>query len=94
MTTRENPLKKSLLGMQEPPKPQLVAVPSDANVKAAPSSQLAPCRQGKKVISGYFDPSASRQLKLMALDAETTVQALLEEALNDLFRKHGRSAVA
>ncbi|MCH9806710.1 MAG: hypothetical protein K0U74_03170 [Alphaproteobacteria bacterium] len=91
MTTRENTLKKSLMGMKEQPKPQLVAVEPAAQ---AASTNVAPSRKGKKVISGYFDPAASRQLRMLAIEQDTTVQALLEEALNDLFKKHGRSSVA
>lgn len=89
MTTSENTLKKSLMGMMDQPKPQLVAVEPATEQASQP-----PSRQGKKVISGYFDPAASRQLRMLAIEQDTTVQALLEEALNDLFKKHGRSAVA
>lgn len=45
-------------------------------------------RQGKKTIVGHFEPGVSWQLKKLALDRRTTVQALLEEALGDLFEKH------
>lgn len=53
-----------------------------------------PSRQGKKAITGYFDPAVSRQLKQLALDRNTTVQALLSEALNDLFTKYGKNPLA
>lgn len=89
MTTRDNPLKKSLLGMSDKPAPTLVPVSVATEQSAQP-----PSRQGKKVISGYFDPAASRQLRMLAVEQDTTVQALLEEALNDLFKKHDRAAVA
>lgn len=45
-------------------------------------------RQGKKTIVGHFDPEIAWQLKKLALDRRTTVQALLEESLGDLFEKH------
>jgi hypothetical protein len=51
-------------------------------------------RQGKKIISGHFDPAVSRQLKQLALDNNSTVQELLREALNDLFVKHSRKPIA
>ena len=35
-------------------------------------------------IAGHFDPAVGKQLRQLALDNDTTVQALLEEALNDL----------
>jgi hypothetical protein len=45
-------------------------------------------------IAGHFDPAVGKQLRQLALDNDTTVQALLEEALNDLFLKHGKSPIA
>ncbi len=52
-----------------------------------------PSRQGKKAITGHFDPAVSRQLKQIALDNDTTVQALLGEALNDLFLKYDHNPI-
>ncbi len=52
-----------------------------------------PSRQGKKAIAGHFDPAVSRQLKQIALDNDTTVQALLGEALNDLFIKYKQNPI-
>jgi len=48
-----------------------------------------PSRAGKRVLSIYLDPLAWRQLRQLALDNETTTQALGEEAVNLLFEKHG-----
>lgn len=53
-----------------------------------------PSRQGKKALTGYFDPEVLKQLKVMALADDTTVQALLTEALNDLFKKRGKPHIA
>ena len=53
-----------------------------------------PSRQGKKAITGHFEPAVSRQLKQIALDRDTTVQALLAEALNDLFVKYKQKPIA
>lgn len=47
-----------------------------------------PSREGKKTIVGHFDPAVAWQLRKLALDKETTVQKLLEEAFGDLFEKH------
>ncbi|MGB7441813.1 MAG: ribbon-helix-helix domain-containing protein [Coleofasciculaceae cyanobacterium] len=57
-------------------------------------TKLPPSRQGKKSIGGHFDPAVSRQLKQIAVNHDTTVQALLVEALNDLFVKYGKSPIA
>ena len=38
--------------------------------------------------------TAKTQLDMMAVEMDTTRQALIEEALNDFFRKHGRPPIA
>ena len=48
--------------------------PSPTEVKPNSSTVLPPSRQGKKAITGYFDPAVSRQLRQLALDKDTTVQ--------------------
>lgn len=48
-----------------------------------------PSREGKRVLSIYLDPLAWKQLRQLALDSETSTQALGEEAVNLLFAKHG-----
>lgn len=53
-----------------------------------------PSREGRKLVAGHFDPKVAKQLKLIAAEDDTTVQALLEEALNLLFVKKGRGVVA
>lgn len=58
------------------------------------TSVIPPSRQGKKAITGHFDPAVSRQLKQIALDNGTSIQALLAEAMNDLFVKHKRNPIA
>jgi hypothetical protein len=40
------------------------------------------------VLSVYLDPLAWKQLRQLALDTETSTQALGEEAINLLFAKH------
>ncbi len=45
-------------------------------------------RVGKVSVARYFRPEVRRQLRRLAA-GDTTVQALLGEALNDLFAKHG-----
>ena len=71
-----------------------------SNSKAKPivvkesQSNTPPSRRGKKAITGFFDPTVSRQLKQLALDKDKTIQSLLSEALNDLFIKHDRTPIA
>ena len=62
---------------------------------SAPSSPKfhRPSREGRRLIAGHFDPKVAKQLKLLAAEEETTVQALLEEALDLLFVKKGKGAI-
>jgi hypothetical protein len=77
--------KKSVTSETPPP-----AIPS----ATTDASALPPSRKGKKVIAGYFDPAVSKQLRQLALEHDTTVQALLAEALNLLFIERGKMPIA
>jgi hypothetical protein len=68
--------------------------PPARKAKAVPVSPQPPSRIGKRAVIVYVDPGASKQLKQMALDGETSVQELVREALNDFFRKHRKPAIA
>ena len=56
----------------------------------APRVGRAAVRQGKKAVSGYFSPEVSRGLHLLALEQDTSLQALMGEAFDDLMRKYGK----
>jgi hypothetical protein len=47
-----------------------------------------PSRAGKRVLSIYLEPIAWKQLRQLALDTETSTQALGEQAINLLFEQH------
>jgi hypothetical protein len=71
-----------------------VAAPVDgAPVAKAPAGR-APSRAGQRAVTLYVRPEAHKQLRLLAVDAGSSVQDLMTEALNDLFRKHGRTLIA
>jgi hypothetical protein len=57
-------------------------------------AEVPPSRRGKKLIGGHFDKAVSYQLKRLALDSESSVQQLLAEAINDLFKKHDLPPIA
>lgn len=69
------------------------AVP-ETDAPAASPRAPQPGRVGKVSVAGHFAPEVRRQLKRLAADGDTTVQALLGEALNDLFAKHGMAEIA
>lgn len=58
------------------------------------ASGTPPSRQGKKAITGFFDPAVSRQLKQLALNEDKTIQLLITESLNDLFTKYNQKPIA
>ena len=62
--------------------------PEKAVGSKQPSTRRPPSREGKRTFSVYLDPLAWKQLRQLALDNETTTQALGEEAVNLLFAKH------
>ena len=53
-----------------------------------------PSRTSKHLIGGHFPKAVAKQLRLIAVEDDTTIQALLEEALDDLFVKKGRAKIA
>ena len=59
-----------------------------------PTSTVPPSRQGKKMISGHFDKDVHRQLKMLALEKDTSIQSLLSEALNALFERNNKPPIA
>ena len=57
-------------------------------------SQRCPARQGKKMVTGYFDKKTHRQLKQLALETDKSIQVLLGDALNMLFEFHDKPPIA
>jgi hypothetical protein len=53
-----------------------------------------PGRVGRRQVAAFFAPEVGRALKVLAAERDSTVQALMAEALNDLFRKHGKRPIA
>lgn len=70
-----------------------VSAPAEPDAEPIGSRRQA-SRVGKVSICGFFAPEARRQLRRLAVDTDTTIQALLGEALNDLFAKHGLPELA
>ena len=53
----------------------------------------ATARSTRKQIAGYFEPEVARALRRLAMDRDTTQQALLAEALNDPVREASNGAL-
>jgi hypothetical protein len=72
-----------------------VTVSSSVEAAKAPPNKYVPeSRQGKKGLTGYFDPAVLKQLKILSAEKETSQQQLIAEALNDLFVKNGKPPIA
>jgi hypothetical protein len=56
-------------------------------------SATRPSREGKRLIAGHFDPKVAKHLRILAAEEDTSIQALLEEALDLLFVKKGRGPI-
>lgn len=54
----------------------------------------AKSREGRVVLGSYQTAEAVKQTKLLAIEQDTTMQALLAEALNLLFQKYGKPTIA
>ena len=74
---------------------QPVPVPAPAPAEAPPATQAKPrVRQATRQIAAHFPEEVAWQLRELAVERRTTIQALMAEALNDLFQKHGRPEIA
>lgn len=58
------------------------------------SAHVRPSRKSTKHVGGYFDPTVSRQLREIALAEDSSVQALLGEAIDMLFQSRRKPTIA
>ena len=68
--------------------PTTTAEPKEAN------QNLPPSRQGKKRVSGWFNPQVIRQLKHIAADEDKTQEQVMAEAFNGHFREKKLPTIA
>jgi hypothetical protein len=87
MSGRLSGLRDSLKAERQPPRKE-PAVP-----EVTPSireSTRAKARVGKRALVGYFSPELSRTLNMMATERDTTLQAILGEAVDLWLRENGK----
>ena len=77
-------------GHLHPTDEETVEVDPESN----PNGKVPAHRQGKKVIMGHFEKKTHLQLKFLAVEQETDIQALLGEALDLLFEKYDKPRIA
>ncbi len=61
---------------------------------ATPAARSRSGRNRSKHVGGYFDPAVSTQLRHLAVEENSSVQKLLEEALDLLFHSRGKPLIA
>ncbi|MFZ0855158.1 MAG: ribbon-helix-helix domain-containing protein [Hyphomicrobiaceae bacterium] len=61
---------------------------------APPKVAHPPSRQGKKGLTIWLDPAVIRALKQLAAETDRTQESLVREALNQLFKDHGKPPIA
>jgi len=86
MTTRAKLVLKP--SAPEPPAADPVAPVALPAEQAKTPKAVRADRQAKRIIAGHFPKATWMQLRMLCTKRDTTSQALLEEALTDLFAKY------
>ena len=72
-----------------------VALESESNsVVASADEKLPPSRQGKRCLTGWFNPETHQQVRMIAAKEDKTYEQVLGDGLNLLFEKHGMPPIA
>lgn len=88
MSGRLAGLKDALKAEREPR--QKVATATHEESARQSASTRAKARIGKRALVGYFSPELSRTLNMMATERDTTLQAILGEAIDLWLRENGK----
>ena len=64
------------------------------SVVANTNEKLPPSRQGKRCLTGWFDPKTHQQVRMIAAKEDKTYEQVLGDGLNLLFEKHGMPPIA
>ena len=76
----DNPLKDAMS--------RAATTASGATTGPTRSGRVAPSRQGKKGVLFHVDPGVAKRLKMLAVEYDTTIEALGIEALGLLFERY------
>lgn len=88
MSGRLSGLKASLKADREPPERPEAAV--EVAAEAPRRSTRAKARENKRAVVGYYSPELQRTLNIMATERDTTLQAILGEAIDLWLRQQGK----
>jgi hypothetical protein len=88
MSGRLSGLKASLKADRDPPPAAAITL---AKEDPAPrKSTRAKARENKRAVVGYYSPELQRALNVMAVERDTTLQAILGEAIDLWLREQGK----
>ena len=68
--------------------------PAMAGEEGSPQAQQQPSRSGTAPITGHFPKQVRDQLKILAVEQNSTLYNLMAEAYNDLFAKYSKPEIA
>lgn len=63
---------------------------AEAAPEVAKPANNSPGRDGKKLVGAWFSANVNKELRVLAAEEGTTIQALLGEALDLLMRARGK----
>jgi hypothetical protein len=78
------------LGMPKPPSAPPSAAPPAPEAPSRAKTVRPSTRIGKRAAVAWLEPEAVKQLGIMAIQEETTVQDLMAEAVDLLFAQRGK----
>jgi hypothetical protein len=78
----------------ERPEPSLAPEARQEPATATRTWRKAATRENRRGVAFYLPPTAFRQLGRLSVDTDRTIQDLMLEAVDDLFRKHSLPRVA
>jgi hypothetical protein len=95
----DEPAQAPVSSAPAPPAPpprraEISSATSTTDTVARSPGFYAATRIGKKKVTATLDPAAHKQLKGLAVERDGTTEALLTEAINDLFAKYGKARIA
>jgi len=97
MSSKRPSLAETMRHAVSAPEPAL-ALPAAAAQPARPEPSsretgfYAATRQGKKKVTVALEPADHKRLRQLGLERDATNEALLTEAISDLFAKYGKPA--
>ena len=67
--------------------------PTSPEPASGAAGYYAATRQGKKKVTAALEPADHKRLRQLGLERDATNEALLTEAISDLFAKYGKPAL-